>query len=66
MRLFFVLAIVGILVFAGVFTSAQELAPGDAAPSFELPGTDGKTHRLSDYQGKTVVLAWFPRAFTGG
>ena len=29
-------------------------------------GSDGKTHRLSDYRGKTVVLAWFPKAFTGG
>ena len=45
---------------------AQELSPGDAAPPFELPGSDGTTHRLSDYEGKTVVLAWFPKAFTGG
>ena len=29
-------------------------------------GSDGKVHRLSDYKGKTVVLAWFPMAFTGG
>ena len=36
------------------------------APDFSLPGTDGKTHKLSDYKGKTVVLAWFPKAFTGG
>ena len=26
----------------------------------------GKTHKLSDYKGKTVVIAWFPQAFTGG
>lgn len=45
---------------------AQELGPGDMAPPFELPGSDGKTHRLADYVGKTVVLAWFPKAFTGG
>ena len=45
---------------------AQGLMPGDAAPAFELPGSDGKTHRLADYAGKTVVLAWFPKAFTGG
>jgi len=53
---------------------AQSTAPvpelkvkvGDMAPAFELPGTDGKTHKLSDYKGKTVVLAWFPKAFTGG
>jgi hypothetical protein len=39
---------------------------GDPAPAFTLPGSDGKTHSLSDYKGKTVVLAWFPKAFTGG
>ena len=39
---------------------------GDRAPAFKLPGSDGRTHALSDYQGKTVVLAWFPKAFTGG
>ena len=39
---------------------------GDQAPAFKLPGSDGKTHSLSDYKGKTVVLAWFPKAFTGG
>jgi hypothetical protein len=39
---------------------------GDRAPDFKLPGSDGKTHSLGDYKGKTVVLAWFPKAFTGG
>ena len=27
------------------------------APDFELPDLDGKTHRLSDYRGKKVLLA---------
>lgn len=45
---------------------AQELGPGDPAPAFALPGSDGRTHRLADYRGRTVVLAWFPKAFTGG
>jgi cytochrome oxidase Cu insertion factor (SCO1/SenC/PrrC family) len=39
---------------------------GDPAPAFSLPGSDGKTHKLSDYKGKAVVVAWFPAAFTGG
>lgn len=42
------------------------LKVGDPAPPFALQGSDGKVHRLSDYKGKTVVLAWFPKAFTGG
>jgi peroxiredoxin Q/BCP len=46
---------------------AADLKPGDPAPEFSLKGSDGKTHRLSDYNGKqAVVLAWFPKAFTGG
>lgn len=43
-----------------------ELKVGDTAPAFALQGSDGKIHKLSDYKGKTVVLAWFPKAFTGG
>ena len=44
----------------------DELKVGDPAPAFSLPGSDGKTHTLADYKGKTVVLAWFPKAFTAG
>lgn len=43
-----------------------KLKVGDKAPEFALQGSDGKIHKLSDYKGKTVVLAWFPKAFTGG
>ena len=40
---------------------------GVMAPDFTLQGTDGKTHKLSEYRGKqAVVIAWFPRAFTQG
>jgi len=47
-------------------TFAQELKVGDKAPDFSLPGSDGKTYSLSALKGKAVVLAWFPKAFTGG
>jgi peroxiredoxin len=43
-----------------------ELKPGDAAPDFTLVGSDGQTYRLKDLAGQRVVLAWFPKAFTGG
>jgi peroxiredoxin Q/BCP len=42
-------------------------AVGDNAPAFSLPATDGRTISLADFKGKkTVVLAFFPKAFTGG
>ena len=32
-----------------------------------LTGSDGKTYDLASYKGKqAVVIAWFPKAFTGG
>jgi len=43
------------------------LQAGDPAPAFSLPGSDGATHTLADLKGKkAVVLAWFPKAFSGG
>jgi thioredoxin-dependent peroxiredoxin len=57
---------VGLMLACAAARSA-DLAPGDPAPEFSLPGSDGKTHKLSDFKGKVaVVLAWFPKAFTGG
>ena len=32
------------------------LAIGDPAPYFELPGVDGKTHGLRDYEGRPVAV----------
>ena len=43
------------------------LKVGDTAPDFKLRGTHGQTASLSEFKGKnTVVLAFFPAAFTGG
>ncbi len=46
---------------------ALEPLVGDQAPNFELKGSDGVVYKLSDFKGKkAVVVAWFPKAFTGG
>jgi hypothetical protein len=72
-RVQIVLATAGALVAGVVRTAihrgahaATTVQPGDAAPLFELTGSDGCTYRLRDLRGHVVVLAWFPKAFTGG
>ena len=50
-----------------ISTSNAALKAGDDAPDFELKGSDGKTYKLSELKGKkAVVVAWFPKVFTGG
>lgn len=40
---------------------------GDVAPDFTATDTDGHTWTLSEMvKAGTVVLAFFPKAFTGG
>ena len=47
--------------------SPKPLKVGDKAPDFELKGSDGKEYKLSNFKGKkAVVVAWYPKAFTGG
>lgn len=41
-------------------------APDRPAPDFSAPATSGKTIRLSDYQGKFVVLYFYPKDSTPG
>ena len=54
------------LVCAPATAVAQELKVGDLAPDFTLQASDGQTYTLSKLRGRTVVLAWFPKAFTAG
>ena len=63
--------IVAMSVFGEDNASKQKVkkAPGvgDMAPDFKLKGTDGKDYKLSDFKGKSgVVVAWYPKALTGG
>ena len=39
---------------------------GQKAPLFSLEGNDGKKHSLGDYQGKTIVLYFYPKDDTPG
>lgn len=46
-------------VAASSLFAAESPKVGSAAPDFTLPDATGKTHKLSDYKGKYVVLEWF-------
>ena len=41
------------------------LAVGTKAPDFKLFNTDKKEVSLSDFAGKTLIIQFFPAAFTG-
>lgn len=45
---------------------AVTLEAGEQAPAFALKDQDGETHRLTDYQGRTVVLYFYPKDETPG
>src|SRR5262245_5612129 len=63
----FSLLVAGLLMLNAAVALAAEPKVGDEAPDFSMVGSDGKTYKLSDFKGKqAVVVAWFPRAFTGG
>ena len=63
-----------VLLLLAIAAAAQTPVPpkthlkvGDPAPDFTLPDTKGQTVKLSDFKGKkTVVLAFYVLAFTGG
>lgn len=40
-------------------SEARKLKTGAPAPDFSLPGTDGKMHSLTDYQGAKALLVVF-------
>ncbi len=42
------------------------IEPGKKAPAFALKDQDGATHKLSDYEGRPVVLYFYPKDDTPG
>lgn len=58
-------ALFAAVVLGGQFAAALEV--GDKAPDFSLQASDGNTYSMSQFlDNKPVVIAFFPKAFTGG
>jgi peroxiredoxin Q/BCP len=45
-------------------TTPLRLSPGDVAPDFSLPNSEGGTTALSDLRGRKTVLYFYPQADT--
>ena len=65
-KMMFGALLIGALVAAPAITCAEGLSVGDTA-TFKMVGSDGKTYTSEQFKGKkVVVIAWYPKAFTGG
>ena len=60
-------ALLSLLLTMSATEATTRPGPGDAAPAFTSPSTTGGSFSLADFKGKsTLILAFFPKAFTGG
>jgi thioredoxin-dependent peroxiredoxin len=50
----------------GACVTDKRLAPGDQAPDFTLPDTDGTMVSLSALRGQRVIVYFYPAAMTPG
>ncbi len=51
-------AVLAAIAFSLSTTAFAAAPPGQMAPEFSLPATDGKARKLSEFKGKWVVLEW--------
>jgi len=54
------------LVSTALLLAAVRPEPGQRAPDFTLESSTGTKVSLKDFRGRSVVLAFFPKAFTSG
>ncbi|CAG0960027.1 cytosolic tryparedoxin peroxidase, trypanosomatid typical 2-Cys peroxiredoxin [Methylophilaceae bacterium] len=68
MKYFAILAALalGLLLFRVVSFAGNIPKPGEPAPDFNLPDAGSRTHQLSDYSGKWLVLYFYPKNDTPG
>jgi peroxiredoxin Q/BCP len=62
----FTLLMAATLFFANQAAHAAGPKVGEAAPDFSLPDQNGRTHKLSDFRGKWLVLYFYVKDDTPG
>lgn len=60
------LLLVGILFWVRLSLAGDVPQSGQSAPAFQLPDQAGKIHSLGEYQGRWVVLYFYPKDDTPG
>ena len=61
-----ILLIFSFFMLSGFSNNSSYITVGNKAPLFELFDQDGKLFSLKNYQGKKMVVYFFPKAFTPG
>jgi peroxiredoxin Q/BCP len=64
MALWMGLASAGVLL--GAMPVRADVEVGQPAPDFRLPDQDNHLRSLADFKGKILILAFYPKDFTGG
>ena len=57
-----------LFISSSLFSSAgaTQVLVGQTIPDFEMIGTDGASYSKDALEGNYFVIAFFPKAFTGG
>ena len=62
-----ILGLIALLGLSGAVSArAADVEVGQPAPDFQLPDETGQVRSLADFKGKTLILAFYPKDFTGG
>ncbi len=51
---------------SAIIDTYQPLPIGSKAPQFDLPATGGRQVKLADYQGKNLIIVFYPKDQTPG
>jgi peroxiredoxin Q/BCP len=56
----------GLLIYRNISTAGQLPSLGESPPPFNLKDAQNKSHQLSDYMGKWLILYFYPKDDTPG